>query len=155
MCIRHRENSFQTIFRMEVWRSIPLCCFWLDTPAPDLLLSSIGRLVLQSVLWPADFLKGRKITGLPPGMQTALHSPWGERTFAALRNLFTHLPPVELDLHLALGGTSETLAAPSNATRSSFIQLGPTSSPAEPRLEPWRRNEGGRTTFFRSLARHF
>ena len=42
--IRNRRNSFLTIFRLEVWRSISLR---LNIPAPDLLLSSIGKLVFH------------------------------------------------------------------------------------------------------------
>ena len=40
----HRKDNFLTIFRLEVCRSIALR---LATPAPDLLLSSNGKLVLQ------------------------------------------------------------------------------------------------------------
>ena len=46
LTIRNRENSFLTIFRLEVCRSISLR---LDTPAPDLLLNSIGKLVLHVI----------------------------------------------------------------------------------------------------------
>ena len=41
----HKDN-FLTICRLEVCRSISLR---LDTPAPDLLLSSNGKLVLQNI----------------------------------------------------------------------------------------------------------
>ena len=46
LTIRTRHNSFLTVCRLEVCRSIPSR---LETPAPDLLPSSIGKRVLHRV----------------------------------------------------------------------------------------------------------